>query len=495
MLRFEIFLLGFFFFLLTTPAIFAQTYPIDNNDGQTITTCGGTFTDSGNGGFGDYGNNENYTVTFCSGSTDYLRFIINPNITADAYQIQGGDTLFVYDGTGTAGALLASYSAGEDPGSNLVVLESTSSCATFNFISNASTDGNGWEIGIECIPEGCGTNPDPADDFANAPYVCNFDGYCASTSGYTEDEPFNFEGGGDCPVIFGGTIENNSWLAFEASGPNITFQIDVIGCYGAFGYVPDPSVVNYGIQAAILSFDGSNFTRVSDCNLSDGQQLSLSLSNTTALTTGGTYYLVVDGSSGSVCDYSINVAGDAQVMDAGADQTICNGSSATLTASGPAGATYSWEAVGGGFGPTAGNPVIVSPTVTTEYVVEVTTGGCSSQTDTVEVVVNTCACSIDDITAGNQTNCVSATNQYTQEVIVSYTGEPGTGTLDVNGTSVAITGSPQTVTLTGLTADGNAVNVTANFSALPSCIATENSLFTAPASCSVVCAPDNGAWD
>jgi len=90
-------------------------------------------------------------------------------------------------------------------------------------------------------------------------------------------------------------------------------------------------------------------------------------------------------------------------------------------------------------------------------------------------------CSIASIAAGAQTPCAS--NLYSQEIVVTYANPPASGTLDVNGQSFAITSSPQTVTLTNLVADGNAVNVTAAFSADLGCTMTSNSLFTAPAPC------------
>jgi hypothetical protein len=90
---------------------------------------------------------------------------------------------------------------------------------------------------------------------------------------------------------------------------------------------------------------------------------------------------------------------------------------------------------------------------------------------------------------GTQTPCVPATGQYTQEVIVTYANEPGSGTIDVNGQSFAITTSPQTLTLTGLTADGAAVATTAAFSVDGVCTTPVN--FTAPAACAI-CAADSG---
>ncbi len=104
-------------------------------------------------------------------------------------------------------------------------------------------------------------------------------------------------------------------------------------------------------------------------------------------------------------------------------------------------------------------------------------------------------CAVSGITAGTQTVCVPASNTYTQEVTVTYSNPPATGTLDVNGQSFAITSSPQTVVLVGLPADGNPVDVVAFFSDLASCNDTVTALFTAPPSCTSGCNPNNGTWD
>ena len=370
----------------------AQIYEMDNINASTVTTCSGTFYDS-RVGTSDYFNNENYTATFCSGTAEFLRFIFNPNENASGYAIAAGDTLRVYDGAGINGTLIALLTSTQDPGSNALVITSLSNCITFHWTSDAAFDNDGWEAAIECVPQGCGTNPIPADNFANAPFVCNFEGFCGTTSGYTEDEPFNFVGGGNCPTIFGGTIENNSWVYFIASGPNITFQIDVLGCYGAFGYNPNPSASNYGVQAAILNFDSTTdlFTRVSNCALSDGQQLNMALTNTSPLIPGELYYLVIDGSSGSICDYTISVTGDAETFEASGDTIICEGDTAPLSAVGPIGAIYTWQSIGGSFGPVEGSNINVSPTDSTWYYVQITGGNlCVNQSDTVFVGVQTC---------------------------------------------------------------------------------------------------------
>jgi len=96
-------------------------------------------------------------------------------------------------------------------------------------------------------------------------------------------------------------------------------------------------------------------------------------------------------------------------------------------------------------------------------------------------------CAISDITATSAA-CNAANDTYTASVTVTYTDAPASGNLVINGNTFAITGSPQTETLTGLTADGNAVNITANFSDNVSCSRTENGIFTAPSPCMPMCA-------
>ncbi len=488
------------FFLLITLFLFptlvnGQTvYPISGS-GATITGCSGIFTDSG-GSFGDYDDNETSTITFCSGSEDVLSFVFNPDETdsnaADGnFWLLAGDVLNVYDGTSTSGTLITTITSANDPGDDHFTLYSISPCITFEFISNGSGNESGWEAWISCVPEGCGNNPVASDAFADAPYICNLDGYCGTTSGYTEDNPGNMDGsGGTCPTLFGGTIENNSWLQFEAASTSITLTITVPACYGAFGLTTN--FTDNGIQMGILEWDGTNFTLVSDCTQTDGNNNGTFNVTSNSLVPGNTYYIMVDGYEGSECDYYIETTGGVTILDAGPDASICNGTSTTLTASGPSGATYTWTG-SDGFGPTTGTSVTVSPSTNTTYTVEVTGGGlCDSQTDEVDVTVTTCTtCSIDVITAGTQTVCNNADNTYTQQITITYTNPPGTGTLLVNGQSFPIGTSPQTITLSGLPSNGNPVDVTASFSADAGCTLTENALFTAPVPCSaVVCSID-----
>lgn len=91
-------------------------------------------------------------------------------------------------------------------------------------------------------------------------------------------------------------------------------------------------------------------------------------------------------------------------------------------------------------------------------------------------------CSISALLAGAQSPCNASTNTYSQQVILVYDDAPA-GLLNVNGSLFTVTGSPQTVSLNNLPADGNPVNVTAYFTGEPACSASQDALFTAPEAC------------
>lgn len=386
----------YFLFLLLNCSVFAQNYNMDDGnllDDIDFTTCSGTFYDSG-GGFGRYQMNEDLELTFSSGSNDTLKFIFNPDDTDNPlndgdFDLDANSFLYVYDGIGTSGTLLMTIDMNSDPGASHFYVYSISPEVTFHFTSQG-TRAKGWRAQISCVPTGCGNNPAPADDFANAPYVCNLDGFCATTVGYTEDLPANLtDTGGTCPQLFGGTIENNSWIQFTAVSNNINLEYFVPTCYDALGaHAPN---VTEGIQAAIFYYDGVNFTRVSDCAISDGTNNGTFNLTSNMLVPGQDYYIITDGSAGSQCDYQITVVDGSGIayVNAGDDQTITPPDTATLTATGPPGATYTWTSTDPTFGTVIGNPIMVSPTSTHTYTVTITGGTlCDTSSDSVVVDVD-----------------------------------------------------------------------------------------------------------
>ena len=128
------------FSLLIVSDLFSQTYNMAN---RNDTTCSGTFYD--NGGLGLYGNNQNLTQTFCPGLPGSVI-----KVTFTTFQTQAGtDNLFVYDGPTTASPLIGAYNGNGTL--NGVSFKSTSGCLTFNFISNGTTNLNGWAAAVSCV--------------------------------------------------------------------------------------------------------------------------------------------------------------------------------------------------------------------------------------------------------------------------------------------------------------------------------------------------------
>lgn len=232
------------------------------------------------------------------------------------------------------------------------------------------------------------------DDCANALYICDLNGYSASTSAaYTPDRPGTGAGqmygnnetpggvnqvdGIDTGGPFGGAIfdvniDNNSWITFTAANTTATLFVSIYDCWvGSF-----PSG---GIQMEIFSATGcDNFVSVSNF-----EESSTGFTITaTGLTIGQDYYLMVDGYAGDICNYTITAeSGIAFPEIVATANPICSGETTTLTA--PATATsYLWSPGGA-----TTQSIVVSPSTTTTYtcVVEGVCGYKQTLTHTVDV--------------------------------------------------------------------------------------------------------------
>ena len=102
----------------------------------------------------------------------------------------------------------------------------------------------------------------------------------------------------------------------------------------------------------------------------------------------------------------------------------------------------------------------------------------------------TATCSIDNVVTGTQSACDPGTNKYSQDITVTFSNGPGTGTLDINGQNFTLGTSPQTITLTNLESNGSDVDVNILFSDDFTCPSSNPALFTAPAEC-IPCSIDN----
>ncbi|MBP9880512.1 MAG: hypothetical protein KBF44_10405, partial [Chitinophagales bacterium] len=197
-MKYLLFTIGQLLFIST---IFTQSYNIASYNGLTVNTCSGNFYDSGGSG-GNYGNNENYVVTFCSSSGSPLYFDFGASSSSLNLDAGTGDTLFFYDGLTTSDPLIATLTKSDDYGFSNPTVGTVSTCVTIQWKSNGSAADGGWSATIDCSePPVCADNPPAADVFGQATAVCNLNDYCGTTSGYYgEDAPYNFGGtGGSCP--------------------------------------------------------------------------------------------------------------------------------------------------------------------------------------------------------------------------------------------------------------------------------------------------------
>lgn len=121
----------------------AQDYLMQNG---SITTCSGTFYDSG-GEFANYSDNETLVYTICPENPgeririDFTEFNLQQNT----------DNLFIYDGDSTASLLQGVFSGTSSPGFWIASLNNNpSGCLTIEFISDTSGNTTGWAATISC---------------------------------------------------------------------------------------------------------------------------------------------------------------------------------------------------------------------------------------------------------------------------------------------------------------------------------------------------------
>ena len=96
-------------FFLVSVGSYAQTYLISSYNNQTITTCSGSFYDSG-GPSGGYVANQSYKVTFAP-----LTSGTYSNLTFTSFNVAIGDMLEVFDGASIASPLIGIYNNGNSP--------------------------------------------------------------------------------------------------------------------------------------------------------------------------------------------------------------------------------------------------------------------------------------------------------------------------------------------------------------------------------------------
>lgn len=122
---------------------------------------GTNFYDSGGTG-ADYSPNEVEEITICPDPAGGTKVIASFGTLAGfTWDVDGSDTLYVYDGPNTSSPLLGAHNSVTDPTGFTHVASfanNPSGCLTFRFVSDGANEGTGWDAKVNCT-----TPPQPFD--------------------------------------------------------------------------------------------------------------------------------------------------------------------------------------------------------------------------------------------------------------------------------------------------------------------------------------------
>ncbi|MBX2981016.1 MAG: T9SS type A sorting domain-containing protein [Flavobacteriales bacterium] len=145
--------------------------------------CGSTVYDTGGAG-GNYGNLQNYTVTYCPPVAGQAVSITFSSFATEA----GYDFLSIHNGTTNGSAQLGIFSGTTNPGT--FTSTDPSGCLTLWFTSDLTVTAAGWVATIACVPlppppPVCGTTVyDPGGAAGNYPNNANWTTtYCPTVAG------------------------------------------------------------------------------------------------------------------------------------------------------------------------------------------------------------------------------------------------------------------------------------------------------------------------
>ena len=206
------------------------------NDGGTVYTCSGKFTDSG-GLTANYADNQHFIFTLCPNGSDYVKTDFT------AFDVEAGfDSLIIYDGANTSGTLIGSFD-NSNPLSGIIQASSANAtgCLTFEFHSNSTINLAGWEADISCESSLVQISDTICDGSSY-----NFNGNTLTTAGIYTDTLISSIGQ-DSVVTLDLTVNNTSfstdsivscdsitWIdgvTYTASNNTSTFTLqNAIGC-------------------------------------------------------------------------------------------------------------------------------------------------------------------------------------------------------------------------------------------------------------------------
>lgn len=163
---------------------------------------------------GDYPANANYQITICPDGTNgsKVRFDIDSGL--HQWQVDGSDTLYVFDGPSTGAPLLGAFNSNTHPTGMSVVasLDNASGCLTFQFVSDGAVQDEGFFGIVQCSF--------PCQPFT--PSITSVPPLIPSDTGYVDiclGTTVTFTGGGDFP--YSGT---NGGIGYDQTVGTSTFN-------------------------------------------------------------------------------------------------------------------------------------------------------------------------------------------------------------------------------------------------------------------------------
>lgn len=393
----------------------------------SISTCNAMFYDSG-GSNGNYGNEENFTLTFFPENPQSLIRVKFHSFVTET----GFDRLFIYNGSDTTASQIpgSPFYGTRTPGT--VTAMNASGALTFRFVTDVSGSQAGWTAEISCFtlfdPPACADEPFPADGsegIKTKPHLTwqsadaiGFDVYLGPTinpplvhtvtereyqpellpnttyfwkiiarnqAGQAENCPlWSFSTGAPEFEMANKILTVNNGMFYDSGGPDLdygthedlimTFFPFVSGYLLEFDFTGFETTPNNGF---LYVFDGPDISALliqgSPFHGLESPGKIVSSHNTGALT-----FRFVSGGAETKPGWaaSFRCLGPLAAFPSASSNAVCEGHSAQLYANATGGTgnyTYLWEPASGLNHTTIANPVAM-PAITTTYSVRVDDG-------------------------------------------------------------------------------------------------------------------------
>jgi hypothetical protein len=400
--------------------------------------------------------------TIQNGAPDAVSLIFG-GVQVDGLSYEG-DVAGVVEGTG----------AGEDP-------DNVEAVGLSRFPNGTDTDNNSLDFSLRCITPGAANDNASASGCLNCSITAITVSNISACQGYGTGDPGDDTFTADVTVVFADRPNTGS-LNLTGDGTASVSANGLTSPHTFTGVVMSADGGAISLTATFSALQTCTFTNsnagaapndCSDCNISN-----ITLSDISPCNDNGTADPADDYFTANVTVDYVNPPSPGTIVlsgDASASVSVGSGSSS--------------HTLGAVVFPADGGTI----SLTAAFQEEPT---CTFTKNDLGTASNSCsACSIYDIALSDISSCQDngtadpSDDYFTADVTVSFFSPPSTGMLSLSGDG---SGAVATAGLSGshtfqdvqMSADGTAIELTANFTDDPSCIFTNNNAGTAPASCS-----------